>query len=91
MPAHNGATVYTNAPKRLREAVFADLCTLLRPHGMAARATGRGYGCTRTRYILSLHMAARATGRGHGSRDIDGSMAPVMPGRSNLTPTPPGR
>ena len=27
------ATVYTNAPKRPREAVFADLCTLLRPHG----------------------------------------------------------
>ena len=27
------ATVYTNAPKRRREAVFADLCTLLRPHG----------------------------------------------------------
>ena len=25
---HNGATVYTNAPKRLREAVFANLCTL---------------------------------------------------------------
>ena len=29
-PVHNVATVYTNAPKRLREAVFADLCTLLR-------------------------------------------------------------
>ena len=27
------ATVYTNAPKRLREAILADLCTLLRPHG----------------------------------------------------------
>ena len=32
-----GATVYTNAPKRLREAVFADLCTLLRPHGFWRR------------------------------------------------------
>ena len=30
---HNVATVYTNAPKRLREAVFADLCTLLSHHG----------------------------------------------------------
>ena len=28
--AARGATVYTSAPKRLREAVFADLCTLLR-------------------------------------------------------------
>ena len=27
------ATVYTNAPKRLRGAILADLCTLLRPHG----------------------------------------------------------
>ena len=36
------ATVYTNAPKRLREAVFADLCTLLRPRPLArpGEATG---------------------------------------------------
>ena len=34
---------------------------------------------------------ARATGRGHGSHDVDGPMAPVMPGRSDLRPTPPGR
>ena len=27
------ATVYTNAPKRHRGAIFGDLCTLLRPHG----------------------------------------------------------
>ena len=27
---HNSATVYTNAPKRHREAISADLCTLLR-------------------------------------------------------------
>ena len=31
------ATVYTNAPKRLREAVFGDLCTLLRHHRPLAR------------------------------------------------------
>ena len=35
--------------------------------------------------------AARATGRGHGSHDIEGPMAPVMPGRSNLRSMPPGR
>ena len=29
----HGATVYTNAPKRIRGAISADLCTLLRPHG----------------------------------------------------------
>ena len=38
-----------------------------------------------------IPTAARATGRGHGSHDIDGLMAPVMPGRSDLRPTPPGR
>ena len=31
--ANRVATVYTNAPKRLREAISTDLCTLLRPHG----------------------------------------------------------
>ena len=61
------ATVYTNGPKRLREAVFADLCTLCVP------------------------TAACATGRGYGSHDINDPMAPAMPGRSDLTPTPPGQ
>ena len=28
----HGATVYTNAPKRYREAILANLCTLLRHH-----------------------------------------------------------
>ena len=37
---HNVATVYTNAPKRLREAVFADLCTLLCPHGPSRDRVG---------------------------------------------------
>ena len=31
------ATVYTNAPKRLREAIFANLCTLLRPRACPQR------------------------------------------------------
>ena len=67
--AHNGATVYTNALKRTREAIFADLCTLLRPPPTSARATGRG----------------------HGSHDVNGPMAPAMPGRSGLRTTPPER
>ena len=66
---HNGATVYTNDPKLCREAILANLCTLLRPPPMSARATGRG----------------------HGSHDVDGPMTLVMPGRSDLRPTPPGR
>ena len=31
--ATRDATVYTNAPKRRGEAILANLCTLLRPHG----------------------------------------------------------
>ena len=34
------ATVYTNGPKRLREAVFADLCTLLSHHGRSRDRAG---------------------------------------------------
>ena len=41
--AARGATVYTNAPKRRRGAISADLCTLPWPP-TAARATGRGHG-----------------------------------------------
>ena len=61
------ATVYTNAPKRPREAVFADLCTLLCPHGPSRDRVG------------------------HESHDVDGPLALVMPGCSDLRPTPPGR
>ena len=38
--AARGTTVCTNAPKRLREAVFADLCTLLRLHGPSRDRVG---------------------------------------------------
>ena len=34
-------TVYTNAPKRHREAILANLCTLLRPHRLLARSSRR--------------------------------------------------
>ncbi len=63
----HGATVYTNAPKRLRGAISADLCTLLRSHN-----------CTRDRAGLLVPRRRRP----HG---------PVMPGRSDLRPTPPER
>ena len=42
------STVYTNAPERRREAVFGDLCTLLRPPASprGARATPVSQQCT---------------------------------------------
>ena len=35
--ANRVATVYTSAPNRLRGPIFADLCTLLRPHVCSQR------------------------------------------------------
>ena len=39
---HNGATVYTNDPKLCREAILANLCTLLRSHGRSRDRVGLG-------------------------------------------------
>ena len=39
---HNGATVYTNDPKLCREAILANLCTLLRSHGRSRDRAGLG-------------------------------------------------
>ena len=36
------ATVYTNAPERLREVILANLCTLLRSHGRSRDRVGLG-------------------------------------------------
>ena len=57
---HNGATVYTNALKRTREAVLADLCTLLRPPPTPARATGRGHGSHDTDGPMAPVMPGRS-------------------------------
>ena len=57
--ATSGATVYTSAPKRIREASFADLCTLLRrrlavtPHH-AARAVTQPPTHTNSRSLYYL-------------------------------------
>ena len=51
------ATVYTNAPKRLREVIFADLCTLL-----------RSYVCPQRRN--SVHEWHKTTLRGHFRRSV---------------------
>ncbi len=64
------ATVYTNAPKRLREAVFADLCTLLRSHDRSRDRVGswvprhrRPYGSCDARALGSEAHAASAVTR----------------------------
>ena len=68
------ATVYTNAPKRHREAILADLCTLLRPHG-----------CPQQRN--SVHKCPKTAPRGHFRRSVytPASVAlavtPTSPGR----------
>ena len=57
--AHS-ATVYTNGQKRHREAVFANLCTLLRPHGLLARPSR----CN------SVHKWQKTVSRGHSHRSV---------------------
>ena len=51
------ATVYTSVPERHREAVFADLCTLLRPRACPQRRN-------------SVHKCPKTTPRGHFRRSV---------------------
>ena len=67
------ATVYTNAPKQPREAIFADLCTLLHTHGCPQRCNSV-HKCPETaprgRFCRSVYTpASPPTGRpvGEGS------------------------
>ena len=69
------ATVYTNVPKRLREAVLANLCTLLRPHG-------------RSRDRAGPRVPRRR--RPHGSRDAR-TLGPEVHPTGAVRPTLPGR
>ena len=75
-------SVYTPASPRL--PAMAQQCTQV-PRNGAERPFS----------LICVHSCiptvARATGRDHGSHDTDGPMAPVMPGRSDLRPTPPER
>ena len=50
-----------------------------------------GLGVPDARAWAASDKARVATGRGHGAHDIDNPMALVMPGCSDLRPTPPGR
>ena len=54
------ATVYTNAPKRHREAILANLCTLLRPHRLLARSSRRN----------SVHKCPKTAPRGRFRRSV---------------------
>ena len=89
------ATVYTNAPKRLREPIFSDLCTLLRSHRPLARPPRRNsvHKCPRTaprgRFRQSVYTpapstAARATRRNRASQQCtqmpqNGAESPFRP------------
>ena len=93
------ATVYTNAPKWHREAVLANLCTLLRSHGCPQRPNSV-HKCPnparRGRFSQSVYTPAFPQGR---SRDRAGPLVPrrrrphgpVMPERSDLRSTLPER
>ena len=58
--AAHSPTVYTNGQKRRREAILADLCTLLHPHGLLARPSR----CN------SVHKWQKTVSRGHFSQSV---------------------
>ena len=59
------AIVYTNAPNQRREAIFADLCTLLHTHGCPQRCN-------------SVHKCPETAPRGHFSRSVYTPASPPM-------------
>ena len=67
-----GATVYTNAPKRLREAVFGDLCTLLCPHRTPARPSHRSPRRN------SVHKCPETAPRGRFRRSVYTIVSPCV-------------
>ena len=73
---HNVATVYTNGPKQLQEAVFADLCTLLRPHVCPQRRN-------------SVHKWSKTAPRDHFSQSVYTSL-PLGASRPRRCPHPGG-
>ena len=76
-------SVYTPASPRL--STMAQQCTQ-----MTRNCAERPFSPICVHSCVSP-TSARATGRGHGSHDVNGPMAPAMPGRSGLRTTPPER
>ena len=76
--------VHSCVPAPVRNGATAQQCTRM-PQNDAERPF----------WPICVHSCvpttARVTGRGYWSHDVDGPMAPVMPGRSDLRPTPPRR
>ena len=82
-----------------REAIFADLCTLLHTHVCPQRRNSvhkcpktapRGH-LRRSVYTPADPRPLARPGGGHKSHGVDGPMAPVMPECPDLRSMPPGR
>ena len=58
--AAHSPTVYTNGKKLCREAILADLCTLLRPHDLLARSSRRN----------SVHKCPKTAPRGRFRQSV---------------------
>ena len=69
--AAHSATVYTNGKKLCREAILADLCTLLRPHDLLARSSRRN----------SVHKCPKTAPRGRFRQSV------YTPASPRLSPT----
>ena len=110
LPAHHGgwgaratrrnprvATVYTNGPKRLQEAVFANLCTLLRSHACPQRRNSV-HKCPKTAprgrfrrsvYTVAYPQTLARPGGATGPTTSTTPWPPVMPGPRALGPDGP--
>ena len=86
------ATVYTNAPKRHRETILADLCTLLRPHVCPQQRnsptvyTSAPIRCGEAR---SSHLCTLLRSQGHPQPKPTAQQCTQMPQNGAERPFPP--
>ena len=86
------ATVYTNAPKRRGEAVLADLCTLLRPHGCSQQRnspTVYTNAPIRRGEARSSHLCTLLRSQGHSQPKPTAQQCTQMPQSGAERPDPP--
>ena len=86
------ATVYTNAPKRPRGAILANLCTLLRPHGRSQQPnspTVYTNAPIRRGEARSSHLCTLLRSQGHSQPKPTAQQCTQMPQNGSKRPDPP--
>ena len=86
------ATVYTNAPKRRREAISIDLCTLLRPYGCSQQRNSPivyTNAPIRRGEARSSHLCTLLRSQGHPQPKPTAQQCTQMPRNGPEGPFPP--